>query len=347
MKAALQKAINARQNAYFAKYSHAASTTIIKQMTESYSQTKTGAKLERLEQLSQIADHQWNELKGAYEKDKRTRVVRTTESVLTSNTWSHGMTRDQGQTDGASLVANVAPPVTLPRLPPGGLQLGVGTFHDGDEDPALTIEEGTSGDTSKNKEFVHEHQKIVNTDYGYRVPFLENEAQYHRAKISLIDQICAHVASNQNLKDLDTVFKNELNSIDRDIYRLQIAYLNTFLISPIYGTVTGVYKNIGEVVRAGEPIVRVENNSMILLVAVLKYRGKISTDNRVQIVVTKLYEELPLVTLDGHVVAVRGHLEDDRWEIIIRCVNVDSTGNTIVPFGYRFDHDNITSFTLL
>ncbi len=71
--------------------------------------------------------------------------------------------------------------------------------------------------------------------------------------------------SVQNLPYLNAVFDNELNSIDADVYRLQIAYLNTILMSPIPGTITGVYKNPGEAVRAGEPVIRIENNTAVLL----------------------------------------------------------------------------------
>ena len=73
----------------------------------------------------------------------------------------------------------------------------------------------------------------MNTDYGYRTPFFENQAQNQRAQISLIDQQFAQLMFGQNLPNLAQVFQNELNTIDNNVYRLQIAFLNTILMSPI------------------------------------------------------------------------------------------------------------------
>ena len=59
---------------------------------------------------------------------------------------------------------------------------------------------------------------------------------------------------SQKFQNLEQVFQNELNSIDGDVYRLQIAFLSTILMSPINGIVTGVYKNPGEAVRRVNPL---------------------------------------------------------------------------------------------
>jgi hypothetical protein len=63
--------------------------------------------------------------------------------------------------------------------------------------------------------------------------------------------------------------------MDSDVYQRQIAYLNTILMSPIDGTVTGIYKNPGDPVRPGEAVIRVESNADLLLVATLIHRGPI------------------------------------------------------------------------
>lgn len=64
-------------------------------------------------------------------------------------------------------------------------------------------------------------------------PFYDAKAQYQRAQVSLIDQRFSALQSAQNIPNLTTVFRNELASIDANVYQLQIAYLNTILMSPI------------------------------------------------------------------------------------------------------------------
>ena len=180
------------------------------------------------------------------------------------------------------------------------------------------------------------------------MPFFESQAQNQRAQISLIDQQFAQfmrlppLLYGPNLPNLATVFQNELNSIDADVYRLQIAYLNTILMSPIAGTVTGVYKNPGDAVQAGEPVLRVENSSVILLVARLIYPGRISIGSTAT-VQTPLFEQPgPLTSITGNVVAIRGEGQDDQWEVIVNCNNLDASANPIFPLGYHFDYDDTT-----
>ncbi len=131
--------------------------------------------------------------------------------------------------------------------------------------------------TTVSREGAHQEQTITNTDYGYRVPFLEDQAQHERAQISLIDQRFVEFMYGQNLSHLVEVFRNELTAIDSDILQLQNAFLNSLLLSPISGVVTGLYRHPGEAVRAGETVLRVENNETLLLVAKLVYRGPVGT----------------------------------------------------------------------
>ena len=133
-----------------------------------------------------------------------------------------------------------------------------------------------------------------------------------------------------------------MQSIDADVYRLQIAYLNTILMSPIPGLVTGVYKNPGEAVKAGEPVIRVENFSMILLEATLIFRGPILVNQTIVTVETALFGASgPPTSISGVVVAARGHSDDDQWRLIIHCdKNLDTNNNPIFPLGYHFDFDD-------
>lgn len=129
--------------------------------------------------------------------------------------------------------------------------------------------------------------------------------------------------------------------MDGDVYRLQVAFLNTILMSPFAGTVTGIYKYPGDPVKAGEPVVRLENNATILLVATLIYRGSIAIGANAT-VQTSLFDSAgSSATIAGKVVGVRGHPSgDDHWEVVVSCNNSGGGGTPIVPINYTFDFDD-------
>jgi hypothetical protein len=149
--------------------------------------------------------------------------------------------------------------------------------------------------------------------------------------------------AGQTLPFLPQVFLNELVSMDLDVKRLQVAYLNTILMSPFQGVVTGVYKNPGDPVSAGEPVIRVENNATILLVGTLVYRDRIATGGAATVQTALFDASGGTTTLSGQVVSARGHRhEDERWDVVVQCRNLDSSGNPVVPSSYHFDYDNTT-----
>jgi hypothetical protein len=215
---------------------------------------------------------------------------------------------------------------------------------------ATATETGTSVDktngtqTSTGKAYAVETQNIVNTDYGYRVPSIEAQAQNERAQISLIDQQYTQFLAGQTLPQLATVMQNELGSIDSGVYQLQVGFLNTILFSPIPGVITGIYKNPGDCVRPGDPVLRVEDNTKIFLLASLVYRGAINVGSTVS-VSTELFDASGApTTISGSVVAVRSRGDDDLWDVVVQCTNpLDGSGNPTFPIGYVFDYDNTTA----
>ena len=187
-----------------------------------------------------------------------------------------------------------------------------------------------------------EFQRVENTGYEFRVPTLENFARNERAQIEIGREAIAFVSETHFLDRLEDVFKNELASIDADVNQMQVAYLNTILMSPIDGIVTGVYKNPGDPVAAGEPVFRVENNDDILIVARISCRGPIMIDSMLHVETALFDRPDPRVKIDAQVVAARGQGEDDQWEVIAKCSNVDPADKTknIFPLGYSFDYDD-------
>ena len=326
-KATLNKAINARANAFYAKYANA--PAIIARINQDYSPSSGDSKPVRLGRLSYLANLQRDQITEAYATDARTGVVRNTTSKLNSSLNSSGTssTSSKSADFGTSQV-------TFPPPPPG-------TPHTiSDPDPIIKEDSQKALSTSTGQ--ATEEQTILNTDYGYRIPFIETSAQNERAQISLIDEQFAQFLAGQNMPFLGAVFFNELNSIDGDVYQIQIAYLNTILMSPIAGTVTGVYKNPGDAVRAGEAVIRVENNTEIYLVANLVRRKPVPIGSTMTVKTTLFGLPGPLTQTSGNVVAVRGQGEDDHWEVIAKCSNLDGAGNPIYPLGYHFDYDDTT-----
>jgi hypothetical protein len=187
-------------------------------------------------------------------------------------------------------------------------------------------------------------QNIANTDFTYQTPLYDSQAQYWRAATNLTNQLFSTYMASLNVPRLDTVFTNELQSIDLGVKRLQIAYLNTILMSPISGVITGIYKNPGDWVRAGEPVIRVENNQSVILVGTLRYQGPISIGQTLTVTTSPFDSSTQPPPLSADIIAVRGHpKEDDLWEV--HATYVPGASFPTLPPNYHFDYDN-TSVTI-
>ncbi len=311
-KLALRKAINARQNAFYAKYGTNQQTQIINTMNGYYSNSNSDSKPARLSRLSSMLDQQWNELDQQYQNDHRTGVVKTTSITSISNTVSGQFVENVNLLGGGFPVPPQSENWTAELAP---------------ADVSLTQESGAG---------------ISNVmGYGYRIPSIEDHAKYERAKVNLIDQQFAQFMAGQTLPNLKQIFENELESIDMDVCRLQVSVLDTILMSPIAGTITGVYKKPGDFVRAGEPVIRVEDSSTVLLVAKLVFPGAITIGDTMTISTTLYDGSILDPAITGTVVAVRGQKEDDHWEVIVKYSNIGG-GSFTLPLGYHFDYDDTT-----
>jgi biotin carboxyl carrier protein len=341
VKAMLTKAINARQNAFFSKYANI--PAIVTQALNTYNPGYVNSKPYRLGTLAALAQAQSDALSAAYATEGlgQTSVVIATRSTLQSAGQSSGLSLQSGQDNSNSETTDVGTEVKLHVMPTGGASLAGGGFT-GPDPVEETLQESTSYSTAKSQSTSSEYQQIVNTTLPYTVPYIAAQAQNERAQISLMDERFSQFMAGQNLSNLAQVLTNELASIDADVNRLQLLFLNTILLSPIAGTVTGLYKQPGEAVKAGEVVVRVENAANVLLVAVLVYRGPITLGAAVT-VTTALFDAAgPATTITGSVVSARGLADDDTWEVVIQCANLDGAGQPILPFGYRFDYDDTT-----
>lgn len=360
LKAALDAAIAARANAYYAKYGN--QDAIITQMQQHYLPTVQGSKPQLLADLSNLAQQQATLLATEYTNDGRTGVVKTTTSGLTSHTVNAGGT-DTATTLGEHVQLNMSntgqtttagtDTVTGTNTVTGSKDFSTTTIDTTDAITTTTnlAASGSTGTnditgTDSSKTTVNETaditQTIINTGYDYRVPSIESSARADRAQISLIDQQFAQFMAGQNLPYLQQVFSNELTMIDLSIKRLQAAYLNTILMSPIGGIVTGIFTNLGDRVKAGSTIVRVEDSQTILIEGTIVYRDMVSVGEYLTVGTTPFGDPSGSVTITGPIVAACGHeSEDDQWHITASCYNIDgTTGQPIFPLHYNFGYDD-------
>jgi hypothetical protein len=287
VKAALNKSINVRENAFITKYGGVAAIADVMRKVIPF----RGKQINR---LSELSDGQMRLLNAAYEKDLGQNAV-----VKTAINTSRSTVKNDETTKG-----------------PG----------------ANSTQVSTSTATA--------NEKVVINNVEFRVPSFENLARNERAQISLGEEVISFVRETHYLDRLEEVFKNELASIDADVNQMQVAYLNTILMSPIDGIVTGVYKNPGDPISAGEPVFRVENNAIVLIVAKISCRGPIVVGSMLQVKTTLFDLPSSPVTIEAEVVAARGQGEDDQWEVIAKRSNLDSAGKSIFPLGYYFDYDD-------
>ncbi len=344
-RAVLDQAIARRQNAYHSKYG--SSTFIINTLMGVYSPTSPVSKPNMLNILEQLANDQLVALSQAYATDDRTGVVKSTTSVLKGRTHSSEYSETEGTMNREDLADNIGSPAHLGALPQAGGSMEGRGFKGGKWLPIETISEGSSGETTGSTGSAYEQQTITNTDYAYRVPYVEAQAQGLRTQINLMDEKTTQYLANQSLPHLETIFANELRCIDLDVVRLQVALLNTMLTSPIPGRVTGVYKNPGDSVTAGEPVCRVEDDSTVLLAGQVVYRDRIAVGASVTLTNTALFGvAAPPTTIVGTVKAVNGLGDDDMWDVVIECPNLDPAGVPVLPLGYSFHHDDGTTCTV-
>ena len=317
LRTSLDKAINARANAVITKYANAG--PIIREMK------KTAAlKLEMLTRLIVFDEFQTNVLIEEYKKDglgDRDGIVvkdvtneSNTRSIVRNRNILQTCTVNKDVDAAGKEVVTSKSESKVSSVPP----------------PPSTLEE-----------VGHQFTNTVTRQIEYRLPIFECLARSERAQIMLRDEEFANFLEVQNLDHLEEIFKNELALIDADVNQLQIAYLNTILLSPIKGTVTGVYKNPGDKVSPGEPVFRVENDADVLIVAQLVYSGPVLIGS-ILTITTTLFDANGLgsdKSIDATIVSARGQGDDDEWEVIGKASNIDATGKRILPLGYHFDND--------
>jgi len=183
------------------------------------------------------------------------------------------------------------------------------------------------------------HTETTYLGHEYQVPPVDNKARYLRSEIALRqERLAAFRLVQMNSRD-NVLFAKAMTAAE--VRKIQLDYIDTFLVAPFDGVVTAVFRNVGEFVSAGQPVLRLENDKTVYLVGQIKCRSLIRVGYSAHVTTTLFGEPAGAsVEIDGTVCAVRGHEPiDEQWNVMIRCNN-ESPGGRILPLNYNFDFDS-------
>jgi hypothetical protein len=179
------------------------------------------------------------------------------------------------------------------------------------------------------------------TYYGreYHFPSADNRARYLRSEIMLRQERLAAFRLTTLNTGRNVLLERAMTAAD--VRKIQLAYIDTFLVAPFDGLVTGVFRNVGDFVAAGQPVLRLENDKTIYLVGTIKCRSLVRIGHTAHVTTTLFGEPgASPVEIEGKVCAVRGHEAiDEQWDVLIRCDNQAPSGR-ILPLNYTFDFDS-------
>lgn len=324
----LEQIISQRELAYLEKFKHG--NEIAKFLTEIYQ-----LKVRGLDDLQRASGSLRVALQTAYEKFNRNAVIPDTVTTttnrgdVTSTTWVQPValknTSGRIEVRDSPVPSNqtIAQTQVIPQAWEGN------DWKDLKEKPDTLFKSQTT--VSAND--ITQVSQTTNTEFRY--PHMESLIQDLRTQLGLQDEMLIHKPLSFQAADMEQIIAKELEVIDWEVRKAQIRFAQTFLTSPLKGVVTAIYKDVGEAVQPGEPVVRIENDDELLVVGIVHYRGLITTANRVRLTLNNLYEKAgQSKTVEGPVVSVRGHdSDDDEWDIIFRCNNSDHA----LPLNYQFD----------
>jgi hypothetical protein len=324
LRAALKQSILVRANAYLEKYSK------IKEIEDFYKEIYANSdasksKIKRLESLRQSHEDKIAELVKKYNELAKKVVIDAKSSVKITPL----ATKTSGHTIGVSSSSHTVPDVTSkPQILKGG------SWKDLESEPDLANASNASLFS----------QETITDLVDFKYPLKDEEIALQRIQLEIQDELLKHQLINLKVQNLSKIMNNERQQLELDITKLQNAFLQTLLISPISGLITAIYKDVGETVSAGEPVIRIENDEELLIVGFIQYRGSLKLKQEVTLA-TKIFETNETKEIPGRLVAIRGHdADDDEWDVIIHCSNAKNPEDRIIPINYHFDKDTTELF---
>jgi hypothetical protein len=330
---ALRQSLVARENAFLQKYQHIAAIAQLTRDVFPADATDPRGKIARLAAIASLSRQHREAIDAAYRAAAGPPVVTEVRSTTS--------------TEGRSATETFSAPITIRTTahrisdPTGvtdvnGTQAIPQRFLDGDwQDLRLQGNGFLSEQTSTDSQAVKQTNSTRLIEF--RHPALENIIADERVQATLQDEIHANSIFALQVPKLDRILENELSAFDLTAAQAQLRYLETFLLTPIPGVVTAVYKDIGETVQAAEPVLRIENRERLLLAGLVRSRAVIQLGMPAAIT-AKPFEAAATIAITGNVVSVRGHAsDDDEWDVVIETTDVPS-----LPLNYQFDADTTT-----
>ena len=118
-----------------------------------------------------------------------------------------------------------------------------------------------------------------------------------------------------------------------------------------------MYKDLGESVAVGEPVLTIEDHSHLLIVGRIQFRGVLRLDDplgaggKARISTTSLFEDGQVQEFRNvKIVSIRGHdVDNDEYDLILECENplidpADASKGRLLPINYHFDRDDTEIF---
>lgn len=173
----------------------------------------------------------------------------------------------------------------------------------------------------------------VNQLNEFWYPRLENKLEFERLQSIVVQEEAKNALNALSAGSVEDSLRRELEFIELEVLKNQVKVLNTYLAPTFSGIVTAIYKDVGEHVQAGEPVVRIENDRRLFLYGFVQLRGMPTVGQTVTIK-SKVFESTVEKTYTANIVSVRGHTtDDDEWELLLE---MDNAGNAL-PMNFGFD----------
>jgi hypothetical protein len=357
--AALDQAIVRREGAYFQRFKHGADIENILTGT-------LGTNLTRLAELKKAAEDRHTAVEKVYTDRQQlpnpdpTVITETTTRMTVSDTYKVKTTTNQRNTIS----------VNEEHDKPGDPTLTTEIVEFDDQGAQKKTQEhrskrvaglpfaydetpGASGWKKVEKAFLADAQKSETTTEGVQLtsttnpnffhPRFDNAIQHKQLLFGLDNERMGQALNELSAKHTARIVADEQVAADLDLRRLQIAFAETFLTPPFEGVVTAVFKDVGECVQPGEPIVRVESDAVVFLVGRVHSTTPLRIGQDVIVRSSNLFESGVARDFPARIRSVRGHTaDDDEWEILIECANPPDATGRVLPLYYQFDRDTTT-----
>jgi HlyD family secretion protein len=302
--------------------------------TASALRAENSSRIDDFEKLNVLIKKRHTELSTAYSATGET-VVKTLTSLSRHEDDSPAVVRTftapmQLLTPGYTIAINgggMAAPMThvVPEVQVNPRVFKNGAFQSVSEELSANLTNSKpiiTGALTQVSETVQKPVITTNELPSYNYPSIDEEIESLAASGEIDSSYQERLIRRHRLINLEKILHSEETAGRLEVRKRQLALLDSYLLPPFDGIITAIYKDIGEYVQAGEPVMRVENDDKLLLVGFIQCKALVTIGMRVNFKVNNIFESGEMLSMTGHVVAVRGHdSDDDEWDVAIEVDN--------------------------